>query len=796
MILSFKNMLSFGNNEEYTIDFTQPIVTQFYGENGLGKSNVLKLLKMATYFDYPAKIEKLVNDHQEEGYIQIIHKGYIIKHSFNRKKLVSLVVSDSDGDIDTGGVSSTKAYISKHIFTMDKNVFYNIYCPSIDNFKSFIGMSAEDSRKIRDELFSLTSLNMKLEEQRKQNALIQKDIDILQSNKDIKIEDLERTKTKLEEAKEKHSKNIQQTLEKLEGEIFNLKKEEEQTIEDIEKNLSHILFLDKREALQKLEEYSEEEGKLEEEKKNIERIIESLDGAKMFEKATELKEDISSIKEDISSHEANLEHVEKSLEAIQKIKEQEKYRKYGEEIEALKTKIKEDQKELKICKETREEHLEKYDSLKKTLANIEENIKKVQTKIDSKNLGDECPTCLQPIKLSQEDINLYHNEIVSMEENREETKKNLEILKSENKVNKTKLKITEENLIQKQTRLSFLESAISEIQVTSEKIQTPEEDLETLKDKREKLKNDLEKLKQNLSIKKQTLEEIGEVKQSDFKYDEEKYKNHQNEYQNIKVKILSIKEKAQEKTQDIQDISSRIGDQEDPKLLLDKQKTKEILENKKDKRANLKTLINQKESEIIEVKKQDKTDLIKHISNTIEELEEQLQDIDIRLSSKKEEYDIGIASEFVLSDKGIKKWHLDKIRKSFSASINQDLIDFNLAVRFNEDFSITIYKSGKELDQGLMSLGQKKITDTIICLNFILLYNKKHPDIKISFMDECMSNLSKKNANLLMRKIREILVGKGFSYAFVNHMPLDKSLCERQYEMIDKSTYTEMKEII
>jgi len=160
--IEFRNIGSYGNKLqrlEYSTDGQLVLLT---GVSGAGKTTVLSLPVLLLYgkMDKVPKGE-IANRKNGDGYLKgVIRKGgdeYVIERTFGKSSTIK--VYKNGMDIDSIGVKDAQAYIIDEIVQIPYQIFTNVVSLSLDSFKSFISMSAEDRRQIIDRVFDLESVN-------------------------------------------------------------------------------------------------------------------------------------------------------------------------------------------------------------------------------------------------------------------------------------------------------------------------------------------------------------------------------------------------------------------------------------------------------------------------------------------------------------------------------------------------------------------------------------------------------------------------------------------------------------
>lgn len=169
--------------EMQTINFTDPtqLYTLIIGKNGRGKSSITKILNIALYFSCDGiPMGEFANEINGDGYVEVSVDSYgsswTIISEYSTTKLKSLQVFKNGELQDWGGIKTTKEKVAQTIVDIPQKLFNNIINLSVNDFRSFLSLSARDSKEIRDKIFSFGILN--------QMALIENQ-KLLQSKKEV-----------------------------------------------------------------------------------------------------------------------------------------------------------------------------------------------------------------------------------------------------------------------------------------------------------------------------------------------------------------------------------------------------------------------------------------------------------------------------------------------------------------------------------------------------------------------------------------------------------------------------------
>mgnify|MGYP000368519475 CR=1 FL=1 len=805
-LLSFEavNILSFGGDEVVKIDFEENGIDLIVGDNGIGKSNLIRIIKMIYFFDYPSKIEKIVNDHKEHGSISCVtmSKGvkYKIDYVFTRKKIKSIEVFKNDSIVaeDTGHLSSTKDWISKHIVDIPKDVFYNVFIPSIDTFKSFIGMNAEDSRKIRDELFSLSAINTKAEAVKDKLYELNKSNNAIESIIAATNEAVTRIDGEIDDAKKSIDDTSKSKIEELTTQISDCDKIiKDKGTEQSQKNTQLQTYNDHLDYYSKINTQSLLDGS----KKEVEELDKSIGSSnKIIEDNNEILIDINTLEKIRERGEHEKFEVDKSKEIdtidadvlvlTNKIELTKKHNSWlrSNELKSLVSGLDGKISEKNGTLETRViESTEKLESLNSKRANLTI----LKRDIDILKLGDKCPTCDQKLtfdeKTLKEKIGKYNSDAIVYNDDKSLLEKyNLETKSI--KEDRDKLDSEKKGYDTELLNMGSVEEVVCEevvdIKKTEEQITEKTEKKHTLNGEITGHKNNIKLLVEyKLEIvPTQTREEVEEVIKTNNGIVTEKTEKKGSISTNIsgyEIELAGFVVDEEERP------TKEVCLKEISKLSDEISLIKTDIENETKKKTGYDSLKKDYESK-------KSSDVLTSLTESIDEEKQKIKDKQKESDELVEEIEQYEALKYVYSENGLKKWILNKIKHGFSSNVNKDLEKFNLSVDFDDNFTMGIYKNGRDLDPKLMSVGQKKIIDTVVCLNFIELYSKKIGDINFCILDECLSNLSKRNSELLLSVVHDKLIDKGFNIKITNHAPLTQHIFKKTINLVDNFGYTEV----
>lgn len=319
--VEWKNFNSYGNVVQ-RIDFESDRGDLYLlmGGNGHGKSTISEVITFALYGRIERKNKAdLPNRINKNLWCRIVIRS--------KNKTIEIVRGVSPGifeviidgaPYDTSGNSNVQDYLELEIFDIPYQVFKNIIVLSINDFRSFLTMSAGDKRNIVDRLFGFTVINQMRDTIKNERKTIREQLKTLSDELNIieesitsindKIKNLEKDKKedRIKLAKEYREKivDLVESKKKIDENIKKLKEKEVEIKTEIakEQNSKSTLNFEIRSINEKLRLY---------ENSQCPTCGSSLDG----EHHHNVKDNLE-IQKDIK--EDQLETIQKSIETVQK----------------------------------------------------------------------------------------------------------------------------------------------------------------------------------------------------------------------------------------------------------------------------------------------------------------------------------------------------------------------------------------------------------------------------------------------------------------------------------------------
>lgn len=165
--LQWRNIFSYGDELTEIELGDEGKLWQLSGKSGSGKSSLLSIPKLLLFGKTeggdgkPVDMADVSNWINKKGWIcgTIVKNNdtYVIERTFSPS---ALTITKNGTPIDKAGVKGMQAVIDSDILdNLPYNIFANVMSLSLNNFKSFISMSASDKRLIIDKIFSLEIIN-------------------------------------------------------------------------------------------------------------------------------------------------------------------------------------------------------------------------------------------------------------------------------------------------------------------------------------------------------------------------------------------------------------------------------------------------------------------------------------------------------------------------------------------------------------------------------------------------------------------------------------------------------------
>lgn len=342
--IRFRNLFCYGNEmQEIRFDDKDATMWQIIGSNGVGKSSMIRILKLVLYQEYDGvNVSQIANQINKNGYVEanVDSRGHnwTIINEFSPNK-VRVYKDGSEEPEDWGKLADTKNEIRNQIVDMPYYIFNNAISLSLDDFKSFLSMNAKDSRNIRDRIFGFYVVNEMMELMKpKMNEYVAK-IDKVTAKIENINESIESSQQEYNKLKESINQLNQKEIDRIKSEILENRKHMEsysQEKEELDKKVSDIkLYMEylrneaRRERLDNMrldltnlskavEEKEEEKNERKKEKEELDKERKVIASKETLDKIEELSDNINDYEEKSKEIKPERDKIERAIEELEK----------------------------------------------------------------------------------------------------------------------------------------------------------------------------------------------------------------------------------------------------------------------------------------------------------------------------------------------------------------------------------------------------------------------------------------------------------------------------------------------
>lgn len=838
---SFRNIGPF-SNVATTVNFGDKAqMNMMIGENGIGKSTTIKVLKFGLYHDLAysgdIKVDEIANDINKNGeiIIELNSRGkdwtIITNFSPNKIKIYEGVGENRKAEPeDKGGMPETKRFIREQILDIPFYIFDNILSIDIAEFKSLLTLNAEDTRKIRDRIFGFSVFNdmsknikVKLNAYVEERKILDHDLDNLKAQHDnllieienmkeqvksgLKIDDLQAKLKSLKSDKEEGTKLYDTLVAELaqanndfrwfsnknkQAEIGRMTLEKEEISKAIKANIDEQANIDTK--IQLLQEYSEviilNKSIIEDKDKFTTKNNEYTRIRRDYDRIVLEGKDFNAQLEVINDHIKKKTTEAKWLEYKKLVKEQEDFDIW----------IKEYEKDNKVLVDQHNELLIEHHSL----------IKELKTRKAGK-----CPECNTIFDEGHDPNHSKH--IIDLET---KIKKIVdEQVKNQNKINELSKEIKTRKEKLNPSRIAVLKSELGDINDqtdfgTQYKGENAENDRLDLTEKLNKAKAELDKLKDSgtllrgelTSLKEKVTKDSERLKELKAKYTEQPQGN-VNALKELRASLVAKRNELHksENSYDvqIQVLNSKIhADVEEPKYT----------ENEADKKlSELPQKINESKAQldlqdklIFEVEKS--IEIANNAANLnlqsghIKKQAKEIADLIKEKTSKLAELKSFIERQEHLLE--VIKRSKDEVLRINIPYINHMVVNVCRRIgvtqnlMFDDSFVPHIYRGNREVSLMSASLGQRKKMNFAVLIAITKFLKLRYGGLNIIFYDEMFSSIDEKGRPHMLEIIRqEIVENLGIHVWITNHFFIPNSQFDNYIIIENKNGFSSARKI-
>ena len=832
--IRLSSLYSFGPDvQELVIDPDNPKMIQLVGENGTGKTNLMRLVKLLCYCHTGGvTIKDIAHDVIGSGWGEIYLKSngddWKIRMEFSKKLKIEIFKNGSDVAEDFGGLDETKKKLRDVIMDMPFHIFDNTLSLSVHDFKSFLDMKAKDSRLIRDRIFGFHIVNEMMTKLRKDANKTTTEYNEINQKITFFDQQIEEQTIKLEEIKisiisnaEPKKLELQRSLEEKEKESVTIGK----LIEDT------TIFVDRAKKYQDALKYQEAQTKIQDIEIQIANLKQSLDAktktksdfekeyldvldqireldrkimiSNLKEKEVELKLlDISIIGNklaEISALDLETNVPQEKLEIHQKIKSK---------LDL--------QSRLDLLKQNSETENNLLLENNKILANATEQLQKgaesesrgklmletANNKLELLKKGI-CDRCNRDFQNTEEEIKIAEEEIAELDAKMKnvvvflakynQLKQTAETAIRNSKVTELKYQIAElEKQLEVVKDVDTSDLSIENIDSILADLTIKANDQHVYLQSRKKEKQEIEKeyneTKNKIAVLEQTISsmknQIGNFTEDDLSNLEDATKlKERSEF--IKNQINTIKfddlqnEMLQLEQTKIQYTSVQPINYSDDQNLMEDFEGKEIdfdsinsnifLYN--NNIAAINNNMNSIRYELVNLDRQNE-DQINQYQNIIKDNFDKKKLLLENIQKISSDMQFFSMLEFIYSDEGIKSYILQEIIPNLNYEIDVIIkkVGISLSLQFDPEFTTHIYRNGKEVSVSSISKGQKDILNCAVILSITKILKMKYNTINLVFYDEVFSSLHAKIRPIMLSILQNLCKEQlGLTTIVVNH---------------------------
>ena len=824
---SFKNVCSYGNKKQVVPFSDEPTLTLIVGENGAGKSTIGNAFEFSWYGrTRKRKLSGFAN--RINGCLETYNK---FKTDDGRIVEIARGISPNYFELKVDGVPDNKAgkgkideYIEDQLLNFPFEVCTNTMILSVNDFKSFVKIKAEDKRKIVDRIFGLDVLNkmnelLKLDLKNANDELAKIDAVILnqqtmQQHSQAQLAELRGTMTTEAETRKAELESLINTLEceirDNDANALVVEREASALSEEMNRKLNEVTAAVAGADNIELEQLQ-----------HVENTVTNLSAGEIAQINTELKtvldshdkqygERIENIRSDANNAAAKLKHNDETHRALEDkeyalgiTKITNSYNNAVDKINGMLAtdkasrddKYKEDLKAISIS-------IEKYNTEYNTVNNKREEIRNSHIVMNANTnvLHDKIRLYEQNICPECEADMTDHFHVNRKHELQSTIDANNESMLAMNRDMDTHL-----------TTLNEIQTKLSQISQEQVLLQnTYDSDVRTTetlyRTKKEELLSKLNELKLELlgthnaniaNIKKQydeayanevesknaqitTLQhELDLLKEQTRGEANKKIADIQTKYNNVRIeKEKSVRATKETTVKELTVKTAAINTEYSGKILEKNQSAFQLRTTSQNKTAT-KNLYNIELGELAE--KINNNASIKSLEQVVDGISQQLVNLvadQTDWSNKIKKYK---ATQELLTEDGIKKRFMQQILPAMNATIKHiiDEYQYKFDFHFDDNFDAVIENMGHVISPDSLSTGEEKMIDIIVVLAVVELIMMKHPQLNIMFLDEVFASLDQINIDRTIKILRDIMKKYKLTLFAISHTMMPKEYFDR-----------------
>ena len=153
-----------------------------------------------------------------------------------------------------------------------------------------------------------------------------------------------------------------------------------------------------------------------------------------------------------------------------------------------------------------------------------------------------------------------------------------------------------------------------------------------------------------------------------------------------------------------------------------------------------------------------------------------------------------IATQELLTEDGIKKRFMSLILPTMNSMIKKiiDEFQYKFPFRFDNDFNAVIEHMGREISADSLSTGEEKMIDIIVVLAVMELIKMKHPKVNVMFLDEIFASLDQNNIEKTIKILRDFIRRYDMSLFAISHTMMPKEYFDHVIQVTNDGMFSDL----
>lgn len=184
----------------------------------------------------------------------------------------------------------------------------------------------------------------------------------------------------------------------------------------------------------------------------------------------------------------------------------------------------------------------------------------------------------------------------------------------------------------------------------------------------------------------------------------------------------------------------------------------------------------------------------KSMEAMLDELRERHAAVVANLADSESSLKTAQAVQEVLSEDGIKKSFMRKVLPVLNGTIRaiSNTLQFKFDFDFDENFDVSIRHMGHEIGVESLSTGEEKMIDIIVVLAVMELIKMKHPKMNVMFIDELFASLDPYNTERIVGILRGFVEKYGMTIFAISHTNMPKHFFDKTISVVNDGIFSDM----